>query len=742
MYKKLGVDITVYDKSAQMTAHVIMTVLIVFSILMAIILTGRIEVIGHEGIYLPILRGTGSIVIGLIYITVYIFSALQKDSAKLFLAATSAGVIIGSVSFILIILFKDLGGIQNYAMRYGESTTFAGRFSVFSNYFTICYMQFIPPLVALFLSNILRLCMRGKGLSKNEKNSGMYGTASFANDRYLKDNDFFNDENSIFGKSIKKQKLLKFPICNRTVISKPGGGKTTGITIPALLTENRPCFVHDPKGELWAVTARYRVEKYKRKVLTIDPFGVTEQQGFRDKNNPVYEKNLKRTFINPLAYVPEDIKYRDRFITSLVSSIVKADSSKHTSEASNHFNEQTQIIIGGMLELILDIRITPKYNEAINNILKKIDDQKTNITLRRAQQALNESNGISTVSFDKELLKLRSELTSELLEEIILKKPEEPPTLFEIYQLLNRDLLEITKDMKFIMKYGSIRAQQAASTLLTTGENERGSILSSTRRQLMWLVDFNLRETFTNNTDDLRGFIDGEVDIYIIMPEDQINQQSRCIRMLLSIIQSFLVQEEVNKLSQKKYLFLLDELGQLDYNPDIEQAISILRGRRCVFWSVFQTYSQIEQYKKPDLFIDTGMLQFFSVGDPKIMQLIQRLGGKQTKLIERSNNSSSKSRAFGSLVKGNTSESDGSSVYEIQSDLIHFNEIRELPKDEQYVFIDGLKPVHCKKIRYYDDPYFNGYDINPIEEVGTVQIKNQKKQVLRTEDEDSIIQTS
>ena len=193
------------------------------------------------------------------------------------------------------------------------------------------------------------------------------------------------------------------------------------------------------------------------------------------------------------------------------------------------------------------------------------------------------------------------------------------------------------------------------------------------------------------------------------MPEDQINTQSRAIRMLLSITQSLLVQEELKNLSEKHYLFLLDELGQLDYNPDIEQSIAILRGRKCVFWSIFQTYSQIEQYRKPDLFIDTGMLQFFSIGDPKIIQLIQKLGGKQTKIIERNNHGQSSSKPYGSIISGNSGENNSCSTIEVQADLLHLNEIRELPRDEQLVFIDGLKPIRCRKLRYYDDPFFKDY---------------------------------
>ena len=94
------------------------------------------------------------------------------------------------------------------------------------------------------------------------------------------------------------------------------------------------------------------------------------------------------------------------------------------------------------------------------------------------------------------------------------------------------------------------------------------------------------------------------------------------------------MQTDREKLSSKKYLFLLDELGQFGYNEELENYLEILRARNCVFWSVFQTYSQIKLYQKPDLFINSKMLQLFSCSDPNIMLLIQKLGGAKSIVID------------------------------------------------------------------------------------------------------------
>ncbi len=733
MYRKFYLDISVYDKKDILQTKIIALFLIVFGFLTAYGVSRIPLDIRYGYVSLNSIRDYSAYAVCIIYIASYGIVVTVDNTKKLYLATVSIGVLIGCCIYVLIIFFSDMNAVFKAASSLtdiGEKSSFIG------SYFTDCYFQYLPFFIVAVFVNILRMFMKGRGLSSGEKNSGMYGTAQFADTKYLKEKgilcDTIKTSSSLFGRDMSFKKYLASDICNRTVIAKPGGGKTTGVTIPALLTENRPCFIHDPKGELWAVTAAYRIKNFNRKIITVDPFGVTEDSLFKDGQKKEYPIELKRVSVNPLAYVPESEEFRDRFITSLVSSLVKSDNSKFKSESSSHFTEICSSIIAGLIEFVIDLKkekiefafndeeinsshyqelidIKSKIENKINFIKKEIkndalsEDDKKNIDLNENQlkEIVLKIDDIRKSSVPSEIRKLSDHYKNRI------------PTLFDVYMLLNSS--SIMENMRFIITSGGIRAKQAAANLVSTGDNERGSILSTSRRQLSWLSDSNLRNTFTENSCDLRDFVKGNHDIYVIMPEDQIKEQSRVIRMLLSMITSFLIQCRISELSERKYLFLLDELGQLDYNPDIETAISILRGRKCVFWSIFQTYSQIEKYEKPDLFTDTGMLQFFSVGDPKIMQMIQKMGGRQTKLIERTNHSDSKSRQTGNLFSGNSSESSGTSVYETGADLIHFNEIRELPKDEQYVFIDSMKVIHCKKLRYFDDVNFAGYDPNPLE---------------------------
>lgn len=93
------------------------------------------------------------------------------------------------------------------------------------------------------------------------------------------------------------------------------------------------------------------------------------------------------------------------------------------------------------------------------------------------------------------------------------------------------------------------------------------------------------------------------------------------------------------------------------------------------------------------------------------MKWIQELGGKTTVLTENLSQQSSYA------MKGNQkSISESRSVSETGTDLIHFDQMREMPANEQFFFIKGMRPIRCKKAFYFQEPiYQEKFDENPLE---------------------------
>jgi type IV secretion system protein VirD4 len=296
---------------------------------------------------------------------------------------------------------------------------------------------------------------------------------------------------------------------------------------------------------------------------------------------------------------------------------------------------------------------------------------------------------------------------------------KESRTLVGLYHLMCEEKEEADKTFK-LMKEACGHAAAAANQVLRVGSQERGSILSTAYRQIDWIGDSNIQKLLKGNNFNFRSFLKGNMDIYVILPNEQVKDKSRLVRMLLALIKAITTQALPSELPQDKILFLLDELAQFGYCEDVEQFIEVMRSYRTVIWSVFQSMSQIQKvYKKPDLFLGMPIKQFFTLDDLDTLRWIQALGGKTTIKTKSLSTSHSDSHQKLQVYRGNISNSESENVQETGIDLIKLNEIRELPFDDQIIFWAGNKPIRCKKLVYHQHPYFKGrFDENPFERKG------------------------
>ncbi len=76
---------------------------------------------------------------------------------------------------------------------------------------------------------------------------------------------------------------------HKTLVAGSRSGKGRSVLIPGLLTNAGSCIVNDCKGELAAITARYRAETLGQKVCVLDPFGITPPhcELYRKQFNPM-----------------------------------------------------------------------------------------------------------------------------------------------------------------------------------------------------------------------------------------------------------------------------------------------------------------------------------------------------------------------------------------------------------------------------------------------------------------------
>lgn len=293
--------------------------------------------------------------------------------------------------------------------------------------------------------------------------------------------------------------------------------------------------------------------------------------------------------------------------------------------------------------------------------------------------------------------------------------PKETRNLSKLYELMSESPDDATQTFEQMALCGG-RAAAAANQIMRVGSDERGSILSTAYRQIDWIGDRNLGKLLSSSNFDLKDFLKGNMDIFIVLPPDQVKEHNRLVRMLIALLLGLLVQTSPSDLPNEKILILLDEIAQLGYCPDVEECIEVLRAWGVVVWSVFQTLSQVELFEKPDLLKGSTIKQIFTNDDTKTMEWIQTLGAKKTVVTKTVSTNKGQSKQTNQMFAGNKSSGEGESVQETGVDLLPLNEIREMPFDEQLIFMAGMKPIRCKKAWYFEHPYFAGrFDDNPLE---------------------------
>jgi|GEM_PF-1271177 len=741
------------DNFKQIQNALLVIPLILTFLLTPYILNTLIFIESQNNLFLPLDCGVVfSVAYVMLLFGLWISAIYLRTQYKLYdkffikLAATTG--ISAAIAF-CIIFFSLIYANKTIMLR--SSITSWNGIKLFSSSMLNNLLVFIPLILVLAFSAIARQYFRKRQFEAKgvDETTGSFGTSSWATEEYLSKIGAYSDKGSLFGKD-DKGRLLRCPTKNRTIIAAPGGGKSAGIVVPALLTEDRPVFVNDIRGELWVVTAKQRAQGFgrKRKVIAIDPFRILQQSDYRG-GKP--DELLQIYTMNPFDYISRDKTQRDRDINALVSSLVVREG-----ETNSHWDDNAEILLSGLVDFILrdeqniqaedgcslNLMLTTATDKAIspklpNNMdAEKLLKEHKFVILKSAHNlyfyayAIDNHAQWFTVPYDKlpeelvfpdkfgEINTIEAEHVTQELWDFIASKGGYPndkrASLIDLYDFMAQDLDSMNLLLESMLTKGGY-AQAAAAQVLKTAPEERGSIYSTTFRQLKWLVDSNMRQTFQDNNFDLRDFVKGDMDIFVIIPEDQIVFHQRVFRMLFTLVTNILSQTLPSNLPKRDILFILDELGQYGYCRDVERAIEILRARGAVVWALFQSYGQIKLYKKPDLFTNAKVKQIFEIDDEETMRWIQALGGKKTVLTKtlttHSGDSRQKMQAFG----GTVSKGEGENVHETGTDLIHINEIRELAEDEQFVFIRGEKAIKCKRLLYFNDKHFVGtYDANPL----------------------------
>lgn len=163
-----------------------------------------------------------------------------------------------------------------------------------------------------------------------------------------------------------------------------------------------------------------------------------------------------------------------------------------------------------------------------------------------------------------------------------------------------------------------------AESLLGTGENERGSILSTARRNTAFLDTLGPRYKATLSgdfrpldPDHLKAAPEG-VTVYLCLPAERMGTHGRWLRLMIGLFLERMQRQIIQPASGVPVLFLLEEFFSLGSMPAIEKAAGYAAGFGVKLWIILQDLQQIKSLYKTSwqtFLANAGMVQIFGASD-------------------------------------------------------------------------------------------------------------------------------
>jgi type IV secretion system protein VirD4 len=226
-----------------------------------------------------------------------------------------------------------------------------------------------------------------------------------------------------------------------------------------------------------------------------------------------------------------------------------------------------------------------------------------------------------------------------------------------------------------------------------------------TSRLDLWLNPILDAATSANDF-DLRELRKKPMSIYVGVNPDDLHRLRPVLNLFFQQAIGLQTRElpERNPALQYQVMMLLDEFTALGRIPIIAEAISYLPGYNVRVVLVIQTPAQLrEVYGMHNSEVMLKSLAARIVFAPKDFTDAREISdelGFQTVAVK------TVSKPIGASLNRRGTRSRSESVSEQRRALLLPQEVKELGSEEAIVFCEGLRPIRCRKIRYFTDRRF------------------------------------
>ena len=185
----------------------------------------------------------------------------------------------------------------------------------------------------------------------------------------------------------------------------------------------------------------------------------------------------------------------------------------------------------------------------------------------------------------------------------------------------------------------------AARTLMSMGERERGSVLSTARRNLEFLERKAMQYVLSHSSfsiDQLKTDPSG-LSLYLCLPPQRMQDCGRWLRLVISSCLERMYELSEEPATGHPVLFLLEEFASLKHMEIIEHAAGYAAGFDVKLWIILQDLAQLKRYYPQgwETFVgNAGVIQAFGNSDAMTLSFLSKKLG-ETELIRTFRNTTS-----------------------------------------------------------------------------------------------------
>ncbi|MBR2216052.1 MAG: type IV secretory system conjugative DNA transfer family protein [Selenomonadaceae bacterium] len=584
----------------------------------------------------------------------------------------------------------------------------------------------LPVMVALLLGGFICYLMK-----KNFTQMTSHGTARFAKKDDIKAAKLDAKSNGVVvGTNPFTNEIMLHDGPEHVFLAAPTrSGKGVGIIIPTAITWHNSAFFFDPKQELWIHTAGYRKRVMRQKVIKFEPL-CSDDSGARW--NPYAEidfRGLKeiddtRT-VNQTIVKTDEGGNKDPFwddsAIGLLNGVTIHLLYKHYREGrplpcpsdtisflasptmdKPHLFTSMKIYPHISPEEFLESEYvdengqTKKHRNPLKEIYGEyIPDLKPFKKALKIAEDSEEWNKISTLE----------DLRQYMAHAITVEKKIIPWNTPDIDKCKNKEQIDETLQSAvdlypFYQLLVHPKVAEEAQKILGNAEQTGASIISSAQTPLNLYQDPLIKRNTCVSDFCFRDLLDPQqaVSLYLVIQPNDVPKLRPLTRLFVNTMLAKTVRDmkfDVPANKKQRLLMMLDEFPQLKKLDSIENTLAICAGYGVKICTVVQSITQLNQiYTKDNSILDNSQVQIYMTPSnlAAAKELSEIMGDSTIKSVSKSSS--------GKLFESNNS------VSEQGRKLMNPDELLRMSKDMELVIAQGCRPIMCKKIKWFLEPFF------------------------------------